>query len=88
MDCHDGDAGRSIGTDLLERLYSRYPLAENQVVDIVRPLVGGNAFQIGHVAHYGVLIEDAIGAVNISRHTCDAQRDVDIVHFSQRNHLG
>ena len=47
----------------------------------MRPLVGVDALQVGHVPHDGVLIQDAVGAKDGAGLAADLEGDVHVVHL-------
>ena len=56
-------------------------LSDDQLVNIVGAFVGGYAFEIVHVAHDGVIVDDAVGAENVAGFACGFESDGDVVHF-------
>src|SRR5882762_7239906 len=68
-----------------EQLYecgdAGYALADDEFVDVVRTFVGGDAFEIVHVAHDGVIVDDAVGAENIAGFACRLEGDGHVVHL-------
>ncbi|MEY3262096.1 MAG: hypothetical protein RLZZ620_1147 [Pseudomonadota bacterium] len=57
-------------------------------MNIVGALVGVHRLQVRHVAHHRVLVEDAVGAVDVAGGAGDLQGDVDVVHLGQGDLLG
>src|SRR5882762_9174590 len=68
-----------------EQLYecgdTGYALADDELVDVVRAFVGGDAFEIVHVAHDGVIVDDAVGTENIAGFARGLEGDGDVVHL-------
>src|SRR6267143_5104603 len=68
-----------------EQLYeggdAGYALADDELVDVVRAFVGGDAFEIVHVAHDGVIVDEAVGAENIAGFACRLEGDGHVVHL-------
>src|SRR5258706_2826622 len=60
-------------------------LADYELVDVVGPFVGGDAFEIVHVAHDGVVVDDAVGAENVAGFARGVESDGDIVHLQHRD---
>src|ERR1700730_14611884 len=58
-----------------------YAFADYEFVDVVGAFVGGDTFEVVHVAHDGVIIDDAVGAQNVSGFARGVERDSDIVHL-------
>src|SRR5712671_6148116 len=52
-----------------------------ELVDVVGAFVGGDAFEIVHVAHDGVIVDDAVGAENVAGFARGLKGDGDIVHL-------
>src|SRR5438105_15402071 len=71
----------------LECAHSRGGLTEHEGMDVVRPFVGINAFEVRHVTHRGVLGENADGAEETARLSCDVGRHIDIVALGERHLL-
>src|SRR5712671_30414 len=68
-----------------EQLYeggdAGYALADYELVDVVGAFVGGDAFEIVHVAHDGIIVDDAVGAENVAGFARGLKGDGDIVHL-------
>src|SRR5882762_1525295 len=68
-----------------EQLYeggdAGYALADYELVDVVCAFIGGDAFEIVHVAHDGVIVDDAVGAENIAGFARGLKGDGDVVHL-------
>lgn len=47
----------------------------------MRAFVGGNRFEIVHVAHDAVVVHDPVGAEDVSRFAGTFEADPDVVHF-------
>src|SRR2546427_355003 len=60
---------------------ARDALADHQFVDVVRSLIGGNAFEVVHVPHDAVIVHDAVRAENVARLPGGFQRNRHVVHF-------
>src|SRR5215831_12500034 len=60
-------------------------LADHQLVNVVGAFVGVDAFEIVHVAHDAVIVDDDVGAENVARFACGFERDADVVHFQHGN---
>src|SRR5712671_6171824 len=58
-----------------------YALADYELMDVVGAFVGGDAFEIVHVAHDGVIVDDAVGAENVAGFARGLKGDGDIVHL-------
>src|SRR5712671_5711198 len=58
-----------------------YALADYELVDVVGAFVGGDAFEIVHVAHDRVIVDDAVGAENVAGFARGLKGDGDIVHL-------
>ena len=55
--------------------------ADDQFVNVVGAFVGVYAFEIVHVAHDGVIVDDAVGAQNVAGFARGFQSDGHVVHF-------
>src|SRR5579859_3999047 len=60
---------------------SRDLLPDNQLVNVVCPFVGINAFEVVHVPHDAVIVDDAVRAKNIARLARRFQSDGHVVHL-------
>src|ERR1700740_2506953 len=49
------------------RRNSRNALADDQAMNVVRALVGVDRFEVVHVAHDAVVVNDAVGSQNVAR---------------------
>src|SRR6267154_4745787 len=58
-----------------------YALADYELVDVVRAFVSGDAFEIVHVAHDGVIIDDAIRAEDVASFAGGLKGDGNVVHL-------
>src|SRR5258708_27046902 len=56
-------------------------LADYELVNVVGAFVGGDAFEVVHMAHDAVVVDDAISAENVACFTRDVQRNGDVVHL-------
>src|ERR1700737_961216 len=56
-------------------------LADYELVDVVGAFVGGDAFEVVHVAHDAVVVDDAVGAENVAGFASGVEGDGDIVHL-------
>src|SRR5580704_6102714 len=56
-------------------------LADHQLVNVVGAFVGEDAFEVVHVAHDAVIVDDAIGAEDVASFAGGIQRDAHVVHF-------
>src|SRR6267378_8008895 len=76
---------RSLPRRYKEQLYeggdAGYALADDEFVDVVGAFVGGDAFEIVHVAHDGVIVNDAVGPENIAGFARGFKGDGDVVHL-------
>src|SRR5882757_782702 len=72
-----------------EQLYeggdAGYALADYELVDVVRPFVGGDAFEIVHVAHDGVIVDDPVGPENVAGFARGLKGDGHVVHLQHGN---
>src|SRR5258708_2015104 len=62
-----------------------YALADYELVDVVRAFVGGDALEIVHVAHDGVIVDDVVGAENVAGFARGLKGDGDVVHLQHGN---
>ena len=67
--------------DLAERGDASNALSDDELMNIVGAFVGGYAFEIIHVAHDRVIVDDAVGAENVAGFACGLKSDGDVVHF-------
>src|SRR6266436_1686547 len=58
-------------------------LADYELVDVVGAFVGGDAFEIVHVAHDGVVVDDAVGAENVAGFASGFESDGDVVRSEE-----
>src|SRR6267378_6262299 len=58
-----------------------YALADDELVDVVGAFIGGDAFEIVHVAHDGVIVDDPVGPENVAGFACCLERDGHVVHL-------
>src|SRR6266403_812953 len=76
---------RSMPRRYKEQLYeggdAGYALADYELVDVVGAFVSGDAFEIVHVAHDGVIVDDAVGAENVAGFARGLESDGDVVHL-------
>src|SRR2546428_6890563 len=54
-------------------------LADDEIVDVVRPFIGLDGFEVQHVTDDGILVRDSIGAEDVAGHAGGLQRDVHVV---------
>src|SRR5882762_5920592 len=54
---------------------------DHQFVDVVGAFIGVHAFQIVHVAHDAVIVDDAVSAENVARLAGNVQGDRNVIHF-------
>jgi hypothetical protein len=64
---------------------SRNPLSNYQRVDMIRPLISFNGFQIAHVPHHREFVHNAVSAQQIPAQPRTLQRDLDVVLLQHRN---
>src|SRR5882757_7038884 len=80
---------RSLPRRYKEQLYeggdAGYALADDEFVDVVGAFVGGDAFEIVHVAHDGVIVDDAVGAENVAGFARGFEGDGDVIHLEHGN---
>ena len=62
--------------------------SQNQIVNVVGAFVGLDRFQIVHVSHDWVFAGHSVCAVNVSSHTCDIERNVDVGQLGQADEIG
>src|SRR5712675_1996489 len=74
-------ACRATTRELHEGGDAGYALAYYEFVDVVRAFVGGDAFEIVHVAHDGVIVDDAVGAENVAGFAGGLKGDGDVIHL-------
>ena len=58
---------------------------ENQVVNVMSSFVGFDRFEVCHVSHDWVFVEDTICPVDVTSNTSNLQRNIDIVHLGKRD---
>src|ERR1700736_878001 len=56
-------------------------LADYELVDVVGAFIGEDAFEVVHVAHDRVIVDDAVGAKNVAGLSRGFERDGHVVHF-------
>src|ERR1700722_11800170 len=80
---HNYEAGHNFATcrHLTECGDAGDALADDQLMNVVGAFVGRYAFEIVHVAHDGVVVDDAVGAENVACLACGFEGDGDVVHF-------
>src|SRR5271165_1892597 len=59
--------------------------ADHQFVDVVGAFVSENAFEVVHVAHDAVVVDNAVGAEDVAGLAGNVQRDADVIHFQHGN---
>ena len=64
---------------------SSNPLPNYQRVDMIRPLISFNGFQIAHVPHHREFVHNAVSAQQIPAQPRTLQRDLDVVLLQHRN---
>jgi len=64
------------------------PFPDDQLVNVVRAFIGENAFEIVHVAHDAVIVDDAVGAKDVPGLARDFQSDVYIIHLQHGDVCG
>src|SRR6267154_1214466 len=76
---------RSLPRRHKEQLYeggdAGYALADDELVDVVGAFIGGDAFEIVHVAHDGVIVDDPVGPENVAGFARGLKGDGDIIHL-------
>src|SRR5216684_7112855 len=55
--------------------------SDDEFVNVVGAFVGVNAFEVVHVAHDAVIVDDAVGAEDVAGLAGGFKRDGDVVHF-------
>src|SRR6267142_1044082 len=55
--------------------------SDDEFVNIVGTLVGIDAFEVVHVAHDAVVVDDSVGAENVAGSARGFKRNRDVVHF-------
>src|SRR6185437_2351196 len=83
-----GGSERSERGDPSKRGYAGLCTAEDQRMDVVRPLVGVDGLEVQHVADHVELVDDAVAAVHVARHPCDLERLAAAVALHDRRDLG
>src|ERR1700731_1207988 len=63
-------------------------LADYELVNVVGTFVSGDAFEVVHVAHDAVVVDDTVGAENVAGFACGVERDGDVVHLQHGNVRG
>src|SRR5262245_38874514 len=64
---------------------ARNVLSDDERVDVVRALVGIDRLEVAHVAHRGVLVDDAVAAQDVARHAGDLEGLEDVVALRHRD---
>src|SRR5579859_152224 len=59
--------------------------SDYEFVNVVGALVGKDAFEVVHVAHDAVVVDDAVGAEDVAGLAGGFKRDGDVVHFQHGN---
>lgn len=67
---------------LLKRAFARKMLAEDQRVNLMRPLVSVDRFEVTHVTHNRVLARDPVRAQNAASRARASQSHRHVVHLS------
>src|SRR5258707_7003236 len=77
------EADREIGVPVWSNVggYAGDFFADDELVDVVGAFVGEDGFEIVHVAHDAVIVDDAVGAENVARLAGDVERDANVIHF-------
>src|SRR2546422_1269737 len=71
--------------DLLEGADPGDLLADGQQMDLVRPLVGKDRLEIGHMPHHRIFEADSVCAQNATRLAGDLQCLPHVVHLGHRD---